>query len=107
MPGFIRICGIDYELVADEMVGRENHNLGEFRPGRAQIAIDPKCPPQQINQTLIHEILEAIKWNLSLTLNHAELTAIAAMLHAVLLDNRDVFWLVLDQKPPQFESVPT
>jgi len=67
-----------------------NDNLGSCNCVKCEIVInsDPNISVSQQEETLLHEILEALNYNYQLKLSHESLSIIAEGLYQVLKDNK-------------------
>lgn len=85
-PETIKVGGIRYRvrLLAETL---RSDNLGEQRPMVCEILLEAGAPEQRRRWTLIHEIVEAIDFELELELRHPQISALAAAFDQVLLDN--------------------
>ena len=62
-------------------------NLGEMQQAKEQISIWKGASLDCRRETLLHEIIEALRALLELQIPHPDLTALSAGLYAVLRDN--------------------
>jgi len=87
IPEEIKIGGflIGIELV--EHLVNERGNLGEYHPRTQTIKLDKDNTKQQNQETLIHEILEAVTSIYDIEMQHKDLSNMAVVLHQILLDN--------------------
>ena len=92
IPESIKIAGLDWKVVLDEHMGAEDKCFGQMRPVRQEIAIIAHAAEQRQEETLLHEIIEAIKDHCCLELDHQTLSTLSAQLHQVLKDNRLKFF---------------
>lgn len=96
MKRHVRIGPIFYSvteiprLVSD---GDKEKILGTAKYASCEIELEATANPQQINQTLFHEVLHIIAYQAGVDsdLDHATLDALAHGLMQVLLDNR---WVI-------------
>ena len=94
----MRILGLDVAIKPDAELGRGRGLCGEWHPGQATVTIDPALAPQQQGETLVHEILEALKSSMQLQLTHRTLSALATGLHAVMRANPDLVKVICEGK---------
>jgi len=83
----MKILGYDYKLLyspTKELGGTENS--GQMNPGSQVIFISPEQHKQAQESTVIHEILEAIKFHCQINITHEELSTLEAVLYQVLRD---------------------
>ena len=90
IPSKIKILGHIYEVILRD---RETEDGGERNPGTCdnkfcRIWIDNTWAESQQEETLLHEICEAINFILDLELDHKQLTSIAASFYQVFKDNQ-------------------
>lgn len=92
IPDKIRIGGYDVEVkMVDNLVNDRQH-LGEYFPRTQEIHIDQAQTKQSMQETFIHEIIEAIKSIYDLEMEHSVLTLLSTCLHQVLRDNKIDFY---------------
>ena len=92
-PKQVKILGKPYTLTW-QTPPRDNGEpdyWGRVYPDTAHIYIEPKMPPAQRLDTLLHETLHAISNQLSLDLDEKLVHRLAAGLTAVILDNPRLF----------------
>jgi hypothetical protein len=88
----IRILGFDYRLIADPDLRKESGDAGQ-QCGSMQfikIAAEDAGLPYG-NETLIHELIEAINSHLQLKLEHPQIQALGAGLFSIIADNPQFF----------------
>ncbi len=79
----VRILGIDWSVeVTDEI-----DCFGECHPGKLKIFINSKLSEAAQYYILFHEITEIIINELEIEMEHKDLTALSAVLYAVIQDN--------------------
>ena len=61
--------------------------MGQVRASALQIRLDAHLPRQQLESTLLHEIIEALNHALELKLEHGAIAGLEAGLYQVLTDN--------------------
>ena len=61
--------------------------IGEFRPHANIIRYDPGTEIQQIQETIVHEIVHAIDWNLSLGFTERTVQRLGVALRQILVEN--------------------
>ena len=86
----IHASGIDYDVVFSNKLSRDLGKSGQFNPPSCEITIDSTLPLQRQADTLIHEIVEQINYDLNLELGHDKITGIASGIFSVLRDNPEV-----------------
>lgn len=79
----MRILGYNYRITADGNADDMNA-LGRFRAKRQIIELAEDLCPEQAASTVLHEIIEALKYHLELSLDHSDVMALEAGLYQVL-----------------------
>lgn len=70
----------------------EREERAVCRPKRLLIEIDPGCDQVAQEESLMHEILEAIGWQYDVQFqSHKDLSIMATVLHQVIKDNPNMF----------------
>ena len=88
LPKSIKIGGHRYAVKLLDMVNEEgNANLGEQHTASCSIRINNRMAESQQWTTLLHEILEALKYDLAIDIEHDDLSRLEAGLFQVLTDN--------------------
>ena len=84
----IKIFGKDYEFKKIKNFYIDGSKCwGGCRLG-VGIYLEKEAPKDLQESTLIHEIIEAINWELELNLEHNKITALESGLYQVLKDNK-------------------
>lgn len=84
----IKIAGYRVKILIDKKLMGNEARLGEYSPFEQRIKIASGLTKQQKDETLIHEILEAINDIYELGLDHNEqLCKLSVALHQILVDN--------------------
>ena len=86
----IRIMGHDVAVRDDANFARDHEGLGGFSIDNLWIALDTSYPPTQLNETLLHELVEAINYFGELKLQHPIITRLSSGLHQILADNPEI-----------------
>lgn len=89
LPTHLRIAGQDYEVFAEEewMEGQ----LGGCNHRKPSLWVaDSLAPPRQ-RQVLIHEILEALNFELDIDLEHHQIELLETGLFGLLRDNPQLY----------------
>lgn len=90
----IRILGHDYKVTFDPIMSVKRDANGECCSNIGFIKINSSISLSQQKDTIIHECLEAINYNLELKLEHHQISAIACSLQQVFSDNPELMsWL--------------
>lgn len=93
IPNKIKISG---HLVNVSLENLNNNLSGKAYGGQTDIfnqwiKLQLNMPQEQIESTLIHEIIEQINGLNDLNLNHTQISVLATSIHQVLNDNLDLF----------------
>jgi len=83
----MKILAYDYELIyspAKKLGGTDNS--GQMNPMSQIILISPEQHVQSQESTVIHEILEAIKYHCQINITHEELSVLEVAIYNVLKD---------------------
>lgn len=91
IPDEIKIGGYLVSVDFTNNIMTDRGRIGEYKPRTQTIAIDKDCSKQQSEETLIHEILEAITSIYDISIEHKDLSNMATVLHQVIKDNPDIF----------------
>jgi len=91
IPNKIKIGGYLVSVDFTNHIMTDRGNIGEYKPRTQTITIDKDCSKQQSEETLIHEILEAITSIYDISIEHKDLSNMATVLHQVIKDNPDIF----------------
>lgn len=84
----IKIAGYQVSIMEDETILANESRIGEYSPFEQKIKIAKGLTKQQKEETLIHEVLEAINDIYELGLDHDEqLCVLSVALHQMLVDN--------------------
>jgi hypothetical protein len=96
VPGKLKILGHDVEvrLVSDKDIPGAT---GDFHTQYMLIRINQQGAKSDIEQTLLHEIIEMASAMLELALEHRQVQALSEVLYQVLKDNRLKFFDDEDQ----------
>ncbi len=88
MPGNLKIGGHPYEVfVRRREVDDGSTCLGSCNNVLQKIWIEMDCPQSAQEETLLHEIFEAINFNYEMQLSHPQITVLSSVLYQVLKDN--------------------
>ncbi len=82
----VRILGIDWSIKHTPTEDMSD-NFGECHPGSHTIRINEILPESQQRAVLFHEIIEAVLNELEIEMAHKDVTALSAVLYAVIQDN--------------------
>lgn len=99
----IKIGGYIVSVVEDNNILPNEGRIGEYSPFEQKIKISTGLSKQQKNETLIHEILEAINAIYELGLEHDEqLCKMSVILHQIITDNSQTINALLLCGSPKF-----
>ena len=87
IPDTIKIGGFTVSVEESRNLIADRNELGNYTPRTQTIVLDADCTDQQKEETLLHEILEAITAIYDIKLDHHILSLLATILHQVLKDN--------------------
>ncbi len=86
LPEKVKIGGLIFDVNYDS-IAADRDVFGEISFMQQKITIDSGIKPDKQEETLIHEIVEAINSSYAIGLEHDKLTVLAYALHQVLKDN--------------------
>lgn len=86
LPKKVRIVGKTYKIVAKKKLRLYGHCSNH----RMKIKVETRNAREQVQDTLLHEILHALSFNLKLKLKERQVHPLAAGLLQVLWDNPKV-----------------
>jgi len=86
----IKVIGHNYKLIFDSNLVKVDNKLGHCHPNFLEIKIDDSYAQPVQAETLIHEILEALNYALTLNLEHDKICQLSTGLYQVLHDNKEV-----------------
>lgn len=90
----VKIGGHTYRIRRhDAWMDAQNDTLGSVVFNRQEILLDtsPEITKSRRDETLLHEIIEALNYHSELNLPHPTMTVLSESLYQVLVDN-DGFW---------------
>lgn len=82
----MKILGYDYIVTFDGDANTMGA-MGRLHPKILKMQIAKDLNPQQVNSTIIHEVIEALDEHLELELRHPTIMALEAGLYQFLVDN--------------------
>lgn len=91
IPDKIKVGGFIINVLKKPDLMVERNHLGEYHSKYQEIHIEQSSTKQQMEETLLHEIMEAINYHYNLSLEHEKLSLIATVLHQVVKDNPELF----------------
>jgi hypothetical protein len=90
IPDTIRIGAQDYSVSVSDVPGSHG-NFGECNHSKLTIEIDSSSPPPRQQQTFIHEIVEALDFELNIGLKHHQVELLEGGLYGLIRDNPGLF----------------
>ncbi len=97
----IRIQGHNYRIIYDHKLGSLRQRCGEISPTELVITIHPDQEASQQKETLLHEIIEALKSAFDMDMPHDHVQILGCALHQVMADNPKIFTMALPEGDPQ------
>ena len=97
MPEIIRVLGKDYEVKVFE----DFEHCGECDDIRQTIKIQAHMPMSLEQDTLLHEIIHALDFNMKTQMKERQVSALASGLIAVFRDNPGFVSYLFQQPPPK------
>ena len=88
IPNNIKIGGLTIKVEERNNLASNRDKFGEFSFMEQKIIIDESLPQDKKEETLLHEIIEALNGYYSLNLEHDVITTLGFGLHQVLKDNK-------------------
>ena len=86
----IRMMGRDYPIVGEPNLLSDKEASGILYRRQCRIALDPADAAVSQGETLLHEIIESIKGDLQISMEHPDLLRLSEGIFAVLRDNAEV-----------------
>ena len=89
----MKILGHEYIVTFDKDLGKEAGSVGTCASNTQRIVLDPTYPETSIEEGLLHEVLEALKYHLNYTSDfpHTMLSQLSETLYQVIKDNPKYF----------------
>jgi hypothetical protein len=87
MENKLKIIGKTYALRFVDTVDEKEDLLGLCQDGKQDIQVSIHQPPDALKDTILHEIIHAIDYQMQLGLKERQVHGIAAGIVAVFLDN--------------------
>lgn len=85
----VKIGGYSISIETTDKILPNEGRIGEYSPFEQKISIATGLTKQQKNETLIHEVLEAINDIYELNLDHDEqLSKLSVVIHQIIVDNK-------------------
>jgi hypothetical protein len=93
-PTTIRIQGHDVAIIFDPDIGIDEQRAGQCNVNKNEIRIGTHKTLSQQHDTLIHECIEFMNYNLQLEMDHKVISAVACTFQQIFADNPVVLeWL--------------
>lgn len=86
IPEKVKVLGHDYTILMVDL--NETDQFGTMNQNTLTIRLNKNKAQSQINETLLHEIIEALNHDLEIGLEHHQISEIEAGLYQVLKDNK-------------------
>lgn len=83
----MKILGYKYTIDQSKDMDSIGGAFGQFHARTQTIQLANDADLQQVQSTLLHEIIEAINYHLQLKLEHPQIMGLEAGLYQVLVDN--------------------
>lgn len=87
IPRKIKILGHSYSIIVHEEEKTGNSSLGTHWGVSQKIYLNAKQNKEMIESTLLHEVIEAVNYHLSLKLPHQMIIRLETALYQVLKEN--------------------
>ena len=90
----MKILGHEYKINYNDNLEKQRESCAICRFNVLEIYLDSSYPSSRIEEGLLHEVFEAIKYHLDLTdevLSHPTLSQLAECLYQVIKDNPEYF----------------
>lgn len=91
VPDRIKIGGLELQVEQVPGLAANRDRFGEFSSMEQKISIDASLPQSKKEETLLHEIMEALNNCYELELEHEKITILGFALYQVLKDNKLYF----------------
>ena len=88
IPEKLKIGGFEWRVKEVKHLISDRERLGEMAPRTQEIVIEEESSEQQKEETLIHEIIEALNFLYNINLEHYQIELLGVTLHQVLKDNK-------------------
>jgi acetaldehyde dehydrogenase (acetylating) len=66
---------------------KDNKNYGTCQHGKCIINVNPSQPPQQMRDTVLHEVIHALEHEVQLKMSERQVTLLATVLLAAMRQN--------------------
>lgn len=88
IPDSLKIGGLTIKVEQVNNLASNRDKFGEFSFIEQKITIDGSLPEDKKEETLLHEIIEALNGYYSLNLEHDKISVLGFALHQVLKENK-------------------
>lgn len=93
----IKIAGLEYTIELIKDLGRDSSCLGQCCGNSSLIQIDQDLDEQRKKKVLLHELIEAIKFEYDLPIEHHIVILLETALFDVLENNKRLFKFEIEQ----------
>ena len=87
IPSEIKVLAHEYTITINPLLNLETGSMGQCCSNTLKINIDPNVPESCMADTLLHEIIEALKYQMQLEMEHNVVSALATGILTVIRDN--------------------
>ena len=91
IPDKIKIGGFNIKVQKKDRLGIDHNKFGDYNGNLLLIRLCSDNCKEQDNETLIHEIFEAVNGKYELELPHQTITILGAVFHQIIVDNPEMF----------------
>jgi hypothetical protein len=91
IPKTVKVLGRIYKVVVHEENKSGNDNLGSHWGMYSKIFLNKRQDQQAAEDCLLHEIMEAINYQLQLGLKHDQIIRITTGIYQIIKDNPKIF----------------
>lgn len=92
----LRIMAYVFDVFYRDGIGTFSDDIAHMDPYKGEIEVDSLCLKNRPENDLLHEVVEALRWQLDIEMKHPDLTSLANGLCAVLHDNPELTRMFLD-----------
>ena len=87
IPKHIKLLGFNYQVLEQEDLSEGSQAVGQTWLARQTILIEKKLCQEQKECTLIHEVIEALNYQLELEIPHKTISALETGIYSFLKEN--------------------
>jgi hypothetical protein len=88
IPAKLKVGGLELHIEQVSGLAANRDRFGEFSAMEQRVSIDISLPQGKKEETLMHEIIEALNSYYELELEHDKITTLGFALYQVLKDNK-------------------